>query len=677
MSRVSHLKKGLLIPNLGLAAIEGVIFFAFLLILPKDPKNNLFLGLSTQRLLLLAGVFTITLVLYISIIYFCRNPHRASKIDAWLLRYENRIPMLLLRVFLIWVIIFVGLVLFKRDVLLILENGSYITRLFPFWGWALLIPFQLACFWFYEWKRGAFTLPFFLTLAFFIGTLFLGLKIYQDYGLAWDEPNQVDIGRTNWYYIREGNLKLLTFKDRYYGPAYELLILRFNDSWDTRQLFPSRHLFNFLFFLAGVAAFFWLAHRIFASKWLALLASLFLLLSPRIFADSFYNTKDIPFMVALIFALCTMMLFLDKPGWEIAGLHGVTCAFLIAVRVTGIFILVITLAFLAARWFSQSWKGKILGRELLAGLIYLVSTLGLMIIFWPILWHDPLGEFTNALKEMSHFPFVGDILYLGHIMSPAQRQLPWHYIPVWISISTPLIYLACFSFGVIFILIDLFRQPGKFYEGRKRDHLIFLACFFGPVLAVIMLRSTLYNGWRQMFFIYPSFILIAVQGLQSTMHFLRHRFRPSLIYPILAILLVIGLSDPISFMVRNHPFENMYFNRLAGKNMLQIKQRFEFDYWGLAFKQGIEYILESDPDQKIPIFVTPPGIPYINNLLPDNLRSRLVVKDSPDQARYFMGIYGSIPEEYPFHKKIFSVNVDGASLLSIFDLRVAPDNQSK
>jgi hypothetical protein len=379
--------------------------------------------------------------------------------------------------------------------------------------------------------------------------------------------------------------------------------------------------------------------------------------------------------VALIFALSTMMLFLDKPGWENASLHGGTCAFLIAIRVTGIFILIITLVFLTARWLSQSRKGKILGRELLAGFIYLTITLGLVTLFWPILWHGPLREFINALKEMSHYQWNSDILYLGRLVKPT--QLPWHYIPVWISISTPLLYLACFNLGVIFMLIDLFRQPGKFYEGKKRDHLIILACFFSPVLAVIMLHSTLYNSWRQMFFIYPSFVLIAVQGLQSSVQFLSHRLRPSLIYPVLAIILVIGLSDPISFTIRNHPFENMYFNRLAGKNMLQIKQRFEFDYWGLAFKQGIDYILESDPDLKISIFVTPPGIYYIDYLLPDNLRDRLVVKDFPDQARYFVGIYGSIPEEYPYQKEIYSVNLDGASLLSIYDLRVEPDNHSK
>lgn len=485
----------------------------------------------------------------------------------------------------------------------------------------------------------------------------------------------MDIGRTNWNYIRERDPKLLTFKDRYYGPAYEFILLRLTDSLDTRQMYLARHLYNFLFFFAGVVAFFWLARRLFSSSWMALMASLCLVLSPRIFADSFYNTKDIPFMVVFIFAISTLVLFIKRPGWGISILHGAVSAFLIAIRVSGILIPMLTWVFLSARWVLQLRPGKIVLREILAGLIYLIFILGLTTLFWPILWHDPLSEFFGALNEMSHYPYGNDVLYLGHLLNP--NQPPWHYIPIWISISTPLLYLVCFGLGVMTMLADLIRQPGKLFEGKKRDNLIILTCFFGPVLAVILLRSTLYNAWRQMFFIYPPFLLIAVQGMRSVIHFLGHRLRPFVLYPVLVISLAVGLSDPAIFMVRNHPFENVYFNRLAGENMAQIKQRFELDYWGLAFKQGVDYILKFDPGNIIPIYVTPPGIYYINYLLPDILQDRLVVKDSPNQARYFVGSYVFRPEEYPYKKKIYSIDVDGASLLSVFDLRVEPDNQSK
>ncbi len=309
------LRRGLLIPNLGLATAEGIIFFIFLLVLPKDPKNNLFLGFSSQRLLLLAGVSAATLLFFTLFVFFQHNSIKAAQIDTWLLAQKNHIPDLLIGYFLLMVAAFAWLVLFKPGFLLILENNYYIVRLAPYWGWALLLPLQLACFWLYEWKWVTFTLPSYLVLAFLLGFLVLGLSVYQDYGIAWDEPAQVDIGRMNWSYIRNRDPQLLTFQDRYYGPAYEIILFRLNDTIDTRQMYLERHLFNFLFFFAGVVAFFWLAHRLFDSSWMALMASLCLMLSPRIFAD-FFITPKIFLSWWLLFSLCSPWCYswIDRPG---------------------------------------------------------------------------------------------------------------------------------------------------------------------------------------------------------------------------------------------------------------------------------------------------------------------------------------------------------------------------
>jgi hypothetical protein len=198
------------------------------------------------------------------------------------------------------------------------------------------------------------------------------------------------------------------------------------------------------------------------------------------------------------------------------------------------------------------------------------------------------------------------------------------------------------------------------------------------LLAVIILHSILYDAWRQMFFIYPAFLLAAMQGIRLVTRILRRWLQFIALYSFVVISLTVGLLDPVVFMIRNHPFENIYFNRLVGENMVQIKQRFDLDYWGLAYKQGIDYILTTDPGKKIPIYVTdPPGKEYIDYFLPDNQRYRLVIEDSPDQARYFVGNYRYHPEEYSFTNKIYSVTVDGASILSVFDVSMESDNQNK
>jgi hypothetical protein len=670
-----RLNAGLLIPNLGIASVEGILFFVFLLILPKDPKSNFFLGFSSRRLLLLAGLLIITILFLSSFFYFQHHKRKATSIDSWFLSEVNRIPILLIIYFFLWVVIYAFMEIFEPAVLSILVNPSSLLRLAPFWGLALLIPFQLMCFWFYEWKWRKLTFPSMLTLGAFIGFLVLGLCVYQQYGLAWDEPLQVSIGRTNLYYITTHDPYLLSFTDRYYGPAYEMILFLLTNSSDSRLMYLQRHLFNFLFFLGGVVAFNRLAQRLFGSSWMGFLASIFLMLSPRIFADSFYNSKDIPFLVVFIFAMLTLVLFLDNPTWLTAVLHAGVSAFLIAIRISGIFIPIISIVFLIARWIFQSKSGPF-WRELFSICIYLVLTVSLTTLFYPIFWHDPLAEFINGINRMSHYPWIADVLYMGNLIKT--DQLPWHYIPVWISISTPILYLVCFGLGVTLMVIGLFRRSANWYDSERRNHLIIITCFLCPLFVVIILHSVLYDAWRQMFFIYPAFLLISVQGIRLAIPLLQRWFRLNLVYSFVAISLVIGVIDPVSFAVRNHPFENIYFNRLAGDNMVQIKQRFELDYWGLSFKQGIDYILLADPSNRIPIYVTaPPGKEYVEYFLPDNQKKRLIVVDDPDQARYFIGNYRYHPEEYPFNKKIYSVNVDKASILSVFDLRVEPGNQSK
>ena len=58
------------------------------------------------------------------------------------------------------------------------------------------------------------------------------------------------------------------------------------------------------------------------------------------------------------------------------------------------------------------------------------------------------------------------------------------------------------------------KNPLKFItDVFSRNQLMYFFCFFGSIISVIILHSVLYNGWRQMYFIYPSFILLAIYGI--------------------------------------------------------------------------------------------------------------------------------------------------------------------
>ncbi|HEX7556860.1 MAG TPA: hypothetical protein VF338_09565, partial [Leptolinea sp.] len=59
-------------------------------------------------------------------------------------------------------------------------------------------------------------------LLFFVIVFLIGIAVFRDYGVHYDEKLQIAIGVTNYRYINQGDLDLLNFQDRYYGPFFEL-----------------------------------------------------------------------------------------------------------------------------------------------------------------------------------------------------------------------------------------------------------------------------------------------------------------------------------------------------------------------------------------------------------------------------------------------------------------------
>ena len=114
---------------------------------------------------------------------------------------------------------------------------------------------------------------------------------------------------------------------------------------DHRDIFFMRHLCTFLMFYIGVFFFYLLCKYHFDSWVIGLLGSLFLILSPRIFAHSFYNSKDLAFLSMFIIGIYTLVKYLDKKTLLRASFHALTCAILIDIRMVGILVPGLTLMF--------------------------------------------------------------------------------------------------------------------------------------------------------------------------------------------------------------------------------------------------------------------------------------------------------------------------------------------
>ncbi len=438
---------------------------------------------------------------------------------------------------------------------------------------------------------------------FFLGFLCLGLTVYKDYGISFDEPAQRLIGVTNLNYIAQKfNLtsiinneslaqfptKLDQITDRDYGVIFELPAAFMEHALDLKQerdIYHARHLLTFLFFFAGVFAVYRMAQRRFNDWRVGLLAATFLILSPRIFADAFYNDKDLVFLSVFAIAMNTSIGFLIKPNWKTAFIHGIACAIAIDARIMAVIIPALTVVLIG----MKTLKSEMTIRECCSYLaIYLLSCVGCTILFWPFLWDAPLSNFLQAFQNMARFRHNPYLIFMGE--SVRASNLPWYYIPLWIGITTPIVYLGLFSLGVFATIKSLIKSNYKIWATKNElQDLIFLALFMGPIFAAILLHSILYNGWRHLYFIYPAFILIAIRGLMLSWEILEKK---NLARALLAMVASFSCIHTAYWMIQNHPLQNLYFNQFAG----DWNRRFEVDYWGLSNKQALERVLKNEPN---------------------------------------------------------------------------------
>ena len=233
-------------------------------------------------------------------------------------------------------------------------------------------------------------------------------------------------------------------------------------------------------------------------------------------------------------------------------------------------------------------------------LFYFVPTTFIIIImFWPYLWSNPLINFFFALSEISSADFVLTNLYLGEYIS--STSVPWHYHSVWILVTTPVIVLLLFFLGSFFLLKRFFARFSKLDENQndiwRGDNEMFDLYFFAMILFSILLfikRGMGYDGWRHLYFIYPSIIMISLYFFHYLHLFKRIRIVKSIFY----LLILLNLSYLVYWNFKFHPHQNVYFNLLFKNN---FQKNFDLDYWGLSNRSSLKYIIDNNSNFPIKI----------------------------------------------------------------------------
>lgn len=306
--------------------------------------------------------------------------------------------------------------------------------------------------------------------------------------------------------------------------------------------------------------------------------------------------------------------------------------------------------------------------------VFLILVPVFIFLFWPYLWSNPLENFLFSFKYLSDHILTIHTYYLGQYIFATNP--PWHYHLIWILVSTPLLYLSLFAIGFVFIFLRTTKRLLKIEKNnsyidlwrsnKELQDLIFLLTFLIPVIIAIDFKSISYDGWRHLFFIYPSLLLISMFGLNLIRIYL---FRKKNNY--LYILILVLVIPNIYWMYKNHPHQNIYFNFLAGKN---FNKKFEMDFSGTSNKHALEYIAKKE-DRKVKIFnLSTTDLNLSKKILKNTIRQKISIINDINDADYIINNFRdwrgiTKPGDFtaPKNFKIFhEIKIDGVSINTIY-----------
>ena len=459
----------------------------------------------------------------------------------------------------------------------------------------------------------------------------VGVAVLDDYGVSWDEFRQREIGLETIRYVLGQDDELMGNNPRrdhlkFYGTAFELplliveRVLGLQD--DTRAILLSRHLLTHLFFIASGFSCYLLTRRLFGSTAIALFAMLLFLLHPRLYAESFVNTKDLPLVAMFMVALFLTHRAFSKDTVGAFLLCGLAVGILINIRILGV---VLFAAVPAVRALDLLFDSGGVGRKhaLITGSVFALAAMFALYATLPYLWANPIERTVEMFVTLSHHPIAFPILFQGELIMG--NDLPPHYIPTWVAITTPPVALLLGVAGIIVLIRRGWASPRDLLRhGNLKFGFLLIGCLIMTFIAVVVVTPTMRSGWRLMYFLYAPFCVLAAFGL----HWLASDSGRIVVRAVAYTLVGVGILIVVLQMVRIHPYQQAYFNFLVDRETPGLLgDQYPLEYWGTSYLDGLRWLTETYPDSHIHVWGSYIGHYRRNRaFLPEPARQKIVLK---------------------------------------------------
>ncbi len=431
--------------------------------------------------------------------------------------------------------------------------------------------------------------------------IFTGLIHVKDFGMIPDERNQVIAGHVIFKFIfpeycknhqiLEDTENLMTYDNRYYGQASTfptVLVEAYKGfSSDEANVILMRHYWNFLLFSGSLFLLALFLHNRFHTWSASLIGVLSLSLFPRIIGDSFTNDRDILVLVWIIAALYEFEVFTRKLDWLHLVLFAAASAFAINTRYYG-FILIIPVIILFFK--NRNSRKYLLASLLICSLIFLLIS--------PTYWINPLHSFIDSFRSFitrREADTQGKSATFFFGKNVFEEDLPWYYLPVWILITSPFLYLILCSASLLIQIKNFFKNKKQADSCAQTIDLSVFCMFLIPIIAECLIRPTLYNGWRHFYFLAGFIVFETVWFFDFVINDIqKNQIKLFFFMSLLISYCVTGI-----WIIQNHPYESVYFTPLFQK---YTAYNFERDYWRHSTKECLEYIVSNSTDERITVW---------------------------------------------------------------------------